>query len=445
MASRRPRRSSPSSNTTLPPHQPPLGPLTPSQTRALSQLAQIHPILPLSIHLDAATSYLTDNAGELIDSLKRRENNIRRRQAQREKNGHPLEDAEEQEELAEAQERVEHMTSVIEERIRAVCDGEERVQSVLRALKEVEGNARSGRGQQNPRAQRRHRNNDDDEDTDAHDESFQPDSSPPPEATTPQSLPSIFASSLTTQMNAYTSKSLRDRYATTNTYTGFKRTIHDAQHPGENAPPVPHASTWFPPSPSHSPSAAIDPGRTTRHATTATLPADPHEHSSDSDLAISTVRTSLKCPLTLLPFVNPVTSVLCPHSFERSAIVGMISQSAARVGGNGRRGEGERAVKCPCCDQMLRMADLRSDPVLLRRVRRMQERREEEADEGEGEVENSVLRGRRAESVDGEEEDEDDEDVGGGGKRASRRVKRERLARRLVEESEDEDEDVEMG
>jgi SUMO ligase MMS21 Smc5/6 complex component len=71
----------------------------------------------------------------------------------------------------------------------------------------------------------------------------------------------------------------------------------------------------------------------------------------DDDIEIEGEHISLKCPLTLLPFTDPVTSKKCPHSFERNAILPMIQNSEARIGGV-RRGDGERAVKCPICEQV---------------------------------------------------------------------------------------------
>lgn len=138
------------------------------------------------------------------------------------------------------------------------------------------------------------------------------------------------------------------RYATHNNYIGFKRIVHDALHPGEDAPPVPHADTWFPEYP-HATGSDDPTARNTRNRSGAG--GGPSADDSDDDIAIEREKTSLKCPITLLPFKDPVTSKKCPHSFEKEAILSMISQSGARVGGI-RRGEGERAVKCPVCEKV---------------------------------------------------------------------------------------------
>ena len=117
--------------------------------------------------------------------------------------------------------------------------------------------------------------------------------------------------------------------------------VHDSLHPGENAPPVPHASTWFP-----QPTTEATPGGTKKAQPAA---------ADDDDFEIASERINIKCPLTLLPMKNPVTSKKCPHSFEKEAIVEMISLSATRIGGGSqsqRRGPagGEKVIKCPVCE-----------------------------------------------------------------------------------------------
>ena len=129
-------------------------------------------------------------------------------------------------------------------------------------------------------------------------------------------------------------------YASHNDYVGFKKIVHDAHYPDDNAPPMPHASTWFP---SESPHSSHP---TTRSAATAagSQPID------DDDLAVASERISIKCPITLLPMKDPVTSTKCPHSFEKEAILSMINASEVRTGGNGRRGDGQKAMQCPVCE-----------------------------------------------------------------------------------------------
>lgn len=134
---------------------------------------------------------------------------------------------------------------------------------------------------------------------------------------------------------------------------------------------------------------------------------EPSPAESD-DIAIERERVSLRCPLTLLPFRDPVTSTKCPHSFEREAIESMLAQSPLDrpVPGAGRRGR-VRLVKCPVCALELTAEDLRSDAALLRKVRRVEAmaQREEEEDELDGRSRRRITLGSEA----GAESDSDDD------------------------------------
>ena len=218
--------------------------------------------------------------------------------------------------------------------------------------------------------------------------------------------------------------------------------VHDAQHPGDDAPPVPHADTWFPPSPDHDAAAPQPAARTTRHHASREARGE-YGGDDDDDVAITADKTSLTCPLTLRPFKDPVTSKKCPHSFEKAAILDMIGSSNARIGGAGRRGAGQRAVKCPVCEQMLAAADLAPDPVLQRRIRRLQEMAAAEHDDDDDGEEGGAGRGGKKGSqrqvLEEIDDNEDGQDVDGfarledehdeGPRQRSGRVKAERRSR----------------
>lgn len=122
------------------------------------------------------------------------------------------------------------------------------------------------------------------------------------------------------------------RYSENNDYIGFKKIIHDARHPEEDAKPLPHPSTWF-----------LDP-------TSASNPSP--AGTEDDDLEVASERISTKCPITLLPMQDPVSSKKCPHSFEKQAIMGMIN--ASRIRHPGPNGMNEKAVRCPVCEVVSR-------------------------------------------------------------------------------------------
>ena len=154
--------------------------------------------------------------------------------------------------------------------------------------------------------------------------------------------------------------------------------VHDAKFPNEEAPHLPHSSTWF--SHPEDQNAGAPGQRATRNR---------REPSPDDDIAIAREKVSLKCPITLQTFRDPVTSAKCRHTFERAAIEDMIRQSIIThvpVSG-GRR---VLAVRCPECSTINTQEDFRADHVILRRVKRAEEekaRRAEEQLEGGSQVE----------------------------------------------------------
>ena len=126
-------------------------------------------------------------------------------------------------------------------------------------------------------------------------------------------------------------------YAQNNDYVGFKKLVYDAQFPDDDAPPMPHSSTWF--------------SDQTQDAATggAVAVAGSQPAAANDDLTVASERISIKCPITLLPMKDPVTSTKCPHSFEKEAILSMINASDVRAEGSGGRGGGQKAMQCPIC------------------------------------------------------------------------------------------------
>jgi len=190
----------------------------------------------------------------------------------------------------------------------------------------------------------------------------------------------VLESRLRDQSTNWQSKSLTERYASNNEYKGWKRIWYDANNPGESAPPMPHESLWF----------AAEEGREFELASQRAPHAD-EGGESESDLEIAAEKVRLKCPITLLPYQNPVTSANCNHSYERDAILDMlrtssdhvpfteeqlaeINQFRARREKDRKREElaalQEKQVKCPECSVPLRKSDLKPNPALQRRVQR---------------------------------------------------------------------------
>ena len=73
------------------------------------------------------------------------------------------------------------------------------------------------------------------------------------------------------------------------------------------------------------------------------------DEEAEDDIAIARERISTRCPLTLREFDDPITSRKCPHTFEKSAIFGLIESIPPS---NGRRGanssnNASKQVNCP--------------------------------------------------------------------------------------------------
>jgi len=160
----------------------------------------------------------------------------------------------------------------------------------------------------------------------------------------------------------YQALSLRNRYATHNSYIEFKQYLHDAQNPGDGAPPLPHSSTWFPADTreSKTPNSTAPPG------------AFPNEASdAESEIEVMAERIDLKCPITQALMQDPVTSAKCPHSFEREAILQMIQQSQTTTLGEPWRRGMPKTIPCPVCGVILTPEDLQRNPVLVRKIKRL--------------------------------------------------------------------------
>lgn len=151
------------------------------------------------------------------------------------------------------------------------------------------------------------------------------------------------------------------RYAEIAEYVQFRKMVWNAQN-GEAQMPKP--STWF---------LHLEGGRRKSQAA-----EDPD---SDSDLEIAQERQSYSCPLTLCTFVEPFTSTVCPHSFERTAIEDYIKKASGNV-----------SCPVPGCSKMLTLDTVRRDQVLERNVKKAAQRaaRRREEDDGEEDDDDSM-------------------------------------------------------
>ncbi|KAJ5776360.1 uncharacterized protein N7511_001371 [Penicillium nucicola] len=398
-AQSRRNQTHPTEIPSLPDYVPPEAPLTAESQRHLASLIANTYHRNLITHLKHANEKLTHSGGEVNERLadargRYEKNKYLRRQREGLEDADGGEDDEEDEEyqrLAGEETKVNAITAQMEEKARLMVDSEAKLQTLTDAITELdkqEGEAISAAlGSRQTRAgrNRRRANDDNDEDGDGEDEDdadYEDAQERETQEMNSRNPPSRRLENMIAEgAEKWDDMSLTERYAGHNHYIGFYRMVHDSKFPGDDVPPLPHSSTWF----QHmEDTSARSSGARTRNQ---------RRHSSvdDDDIAIERERISLKCPLTLLPFRDPVTSTKCPHSFEREPILDMITRSPTTIPPPAAR-RGQRrihVIKCPVCSTPLTADDLNPDPVLLRRVRRAQELEEREEDEdhlGDGRV-----------------------------------------------------------
>lgn len=384
--------------------QPLTAPLNDTALESLQALAQqTERDQKLRKRLKDAAELLTLVTGDLNDRAYERRIKHGKEQARRQAEGGEVQDAaaanEADIEYEKFQHKVETLTKKMDMSIRGIIDDQMWLHELPDTLKRVANAAHTATQTQRtnyapsptPAEEAANANgegNDDDEDA--------------PRSSTrasqrgihPADTPHIqLAAALAKQSRAWTSKSLTERYARNNDYRGWYRVLYDSKHPGESAPPMPDESIWF----------AAEEGRDTmagghrqrghtagRGASHDTDPAAAgDEGSSDAELEIAAETVRLKCPITLLHYVDPVTSKNCNHSYERTAILSMLQTSSdhapftesqlvelTQAPNNRERARREKEmrvaqVKCPECNVSLTEADLQPNPVLKRRVARV--------------------------------------------------------------------------
>lgn len=395
------------------PHQPeyqtPAYSLNPAGQRALANLTRTHDIRKLTEKLNAAQESLNAAAVEINDRSTERtsrlQHTLRKRQQRREEEGVDEEDGdndlEEIEQRTEKfKQKVENMTKRMEETMRKLIDGKQDAkfltESVNAAAEDARNNASTQASTQNTRSQRLRREQGEDEESENEEDeneisSFQP--TDPAAGTQPEQAPiNIFRSKREEASLRYQNFSMNDRYGKDNDYINFRRAIHDAQYPGDEVPMAP-PSEWF-----NEDGTVAAPGHTARRRGN-------EEDESDDEIAIERATVSTKCPLTLQEFKEPLSSTKCAHSFEKTAILELFGRQAH--------------VRCPVggCQETLTKKDLRSDPVIVRKIQRLQKAKQmqqEQDDEDEDEEDDHPRGGtqRRAQSIydDDAADIDDDED-----------------------------------
>jgi hypothetical protein len=290
-------------------YEPMLHPLSPAGQNALNALRRTHQLGSLQKHFKEANKLLSECGYEIQEAYTSRKSAVDRQRSSAEKKGDEMDPAVEAR-LEELKKKVDHMTTRMEENTRLAIDGEQAMQDMDQALQFASQNPTGARNG----SQRATQQN-----------SFEPTL---PDATEDDSQElaqvgpgpaALFKQQVDHRKLQYSALSMETRYAEHNHYVGFKRSVHDGMYP-DGEVPMPAANRWF---------------RTGRGSPAPGTAAAEQDDDSDEDVAIAGERISTKCPITLMEFVQPITSTKCPHTFEKNAILEMI------------RGAPGRKVVCP--------------------------------------------------------------------------------------------------
>ncbi|KAF2741801.1 hypothetical protein M011DRAFT_413816 [Sporormia fimetaria CBS 119925] len=354
--------------TPLPPYKKPSHPISAKAQQSLQGIYTARDAQSLKKLNDEAARLLTETAGAIIDRCREREDFVKKRRLKWDKGQRLGEKDQMESDLSAKQAKVEDMTKALEKGMRDVIDNKIAADRMAEALAELGNTAivnmereyetQMTQRQQQSQSQRRRRDPGSDEEMAEEDEGPTPGPTPlGRERVALTGLKDMFEDKMERKKDQYSSLSYATRYAQDNDYIGFKRLVHDAKH-GESGLPLPRADTWFTengPAPLGYTATQVD---------------------DEDDIVVDREKISTRCPLTLREFVEPYTSRICPHSFEKQEVLTMIRRSE-------KRSNNKKSIDCPVCSQPLTADDLYDDAVLIRKIRRMQKTRDEDFEDAE--------------------------------------------------------------
>jgi hypothetical protein len=299
----------------LPPYKKPSHPLNAEAARELRAL-QGDSAKQVKKHNDQAVEVIRSAAEGVNDMLRDHSEYLNRRQKKWDA-GRNLDDKEDEERrMQDLSEQVDEATAKLEESMRAIIDNGMAAQRMDETLEWVQQNAprqlqEEYQTQMTQRATQRQtqaENQDADGDEDMEDA---PTPGPTPldgSRVTLTGVSELFSTRQERQKDIYTSLSLTARYARNNHYRDFKRIVHDAKF-AEEGPALGDEETWF---------------------TEAGLPApgitntQRGDFDDGDDIVMNKAKISTRCPITFQEYKEPYTSIKCPHTFEKVAIIEMI-------------------------------------------------------------------------------------------------------------------------
>ncbi|KAH7346476.1 zinc-finger of the MIZ type in Nse subunit-domain-containing protein [Rhexocercosporidium sp. MPI-PUGE-AT-0058] len=413
-ASETPARQ-PARQTELPPYEPPVCALSAQAQQALDSLSNTYDYGKYKKHLDNAKAVIRNAAAESNDRLVARKEAFPKAVERRRREGVADEDRTEgetkDETVLKGFERAnDKFTTQAEEAMRELIDYGDELSMQDTIMKEVIRELNDAPVPRRAAPRRRRDVGSDDEDQE--EEEIEPLAADPDN----MSAVELLRQAKEDRAAKYASQSKRSRYADNNDYKTFKQILHDAQNPNSRSN-VPHPSTWFPEENDTSSTS-----RRRRH--------NANDDDSDDEIEIKGATESLKCPLTLQYFKDPVTNNKCKHTIDREALAGY-HRTEGRVyqGSNNNR----KVAKCPQtgCDAMVAMEDYVKDELMARKVQRAikQEKAQDNVDDDEDDGLPRGTQRNRPEEID--DDDNDGVDVDEENKRAkAARIKRERARSR---------------
>ncbi|KAF9013463.1 hypothetical protein BDQ17DRAFT_1404952 [Cyathus striatus] len=154
-----------------------------------------------------------------------------------------------------------------------------------------------------------------------------------------------YESGVEAELEAYMKKTSRQKYAKQQAYIEFKSGIHEVIR-GTPMPPI----TEFIPK------------------------EDGDDSDDDDDLEVGGVTQTYTCPLTLRLLENPMTSMVCAHSFSGDAIKQSFRGAV-------------RSIKCPAtgCTKSFKLTDLIEDKDLEKKVKAHKRRQDRAAEYSDAE------------------------------------------------------------
>lgn len=346
-------------------YEQPEFPLNAEAQRALASLPRKIKMDDMNGMVTRAQANLSNTVAEIYDDLLPRVDRvtrvkaIRQRATQNENEGdEPDESLEEMEAKAEKMRaEAKDYSERMEQNMRKLVDCRQNIAFMHKGIEATESDVRANASTQastqgrSQRTRRARYEGDEDEESEHELPDFTP--TDPAGGTQQQRAPKdVFEEHVGNAQTRYGGIDHTERYANNNEYRKFRQMWHDAQHPEDDVP-LPHPDTWF--------QADGEPAAGVVRRTGG-------DEEDDDDLVMMRSAVSTKCPITLAELKDPLMSKKCPHVFEKYAIHEFIEESGTRP----------KATRCPVtgCSQMIEKNDLHVDPVVLRKIQRVQRSRQ---------------------------------------------------------------------